>query len=865
MEEATEKTTSAKKHSSRAIPNVQLKEERLLRGWSQQYVAEQLGADYYYISRWERGIASPSPYYRQKLCDLFGKNAYELGFLQDKPSQEPEASAEPSSLSRSEDMMYTLMLSATTNLVGREEPLSSLNTLLCAEPYSGPVALYGLPGVGKTTLAATLLTHEHVLKHFRDGFLWASLGPQPNPFTIFSRWGRLLGISDAETSRFTSIKMWTQALHLAIGKRKMLIVIDDVWQAEDALTFKVSGSPCMYLFTTRFATMARQLAGTRAMPVQELPEKESLALLDQLAPGLITQEPQAAQNLIRAVGGLPLALTLAGKYLQVEMHSGQPRRLFSALARLHAAEERLRLSTPQALFERSPSLQQDKPVSLQSIIEVSDQFLPPVAQQALRDLAVFPAKPNTFSEDAALAVINAPLEILDILLDMGLIESAGIGRYMLHQVIADYARIHQQSQAPYHRFIDYFTRHAATHEQEYEELERESNNILAALENAYSRGEHTSFIRLAHTNVRFWLARGSYARAIHYLEKARESAQCKDMQREVINSLLMLGNIALRQGHYDQASHYLHEGLSLIQGDNNWQLHCDFLTLLGRVALYQCNYQVAENYFQQALPLARQHTDLHRLCTLLKAIGAGGNDQGHYAFASQYLQEGLGLARQIQDPELLIEVLIDLGQNEAYQGHPLQAEAYWKEALPLAHTIRYRPAITMLLGNLGAIAIEQEEYEKGRTFLLESLHLSQQLENHETACINLANLGDLCLKQRDYEQARHYLQDALALVRSMGNLWLLCGVLLYWGELHLQGPWQDLTVARAAFREVQEQAATGLQDNLAEALFGLGRVALLEGAAGEARRLGQESLTILENIGNRVSTKVAHWLATLPE
>src|SRR5579872_2552479 len=74
-----------KAHSG--TPNQRLKSERELRGWSQKYVAEQLGADHYYLSRWERGTASPSPYYRQKLCVLFGKNAQELGLL-------PEASRE---------------------------------------------------------------------------------------------------------------------------------------------------------------------------------------------------------------------------------------------------------------------------------------------------------------------------------------------------------------------------------------------------------------------------------------------------------------------------------------------------------------------------------------------------------------------------------------------------------------------------------------------------------------------------------------------------------------------------------------------------------------------------------------------------
>lgn len=58
-----------------------LRRERELRGWSQFYVAEMIGADPKMVGRWERRTTSPSIYYRLKLCELFGKNAQELGFF----------------------------------------------------------------------------------------------------------------------------------------------------------------------------------------------------------------------------------------------------------------------------------------------------------------------------------------------------------------------------------------------------------------------------------------------------------------------------------------------------------------------------------------------------------------------------------------------------------------------------------------------------------------------------------------------------------------------------------------------------------------------------------------------------------------
>jgi transcriptional regulator with XRE-family HTH domain len=66
-------------------PNVLLRHERQLRGWSQAHLAEQIDVPDYYISRWERGEVLPSPYYQQKLCEVFGKTAMELGMLQTTP------------------------------------------------------------------------------------------------------------------------------------------------------------------------------------------------------------------------------------------------------------------------------------------------------------------------------------------------------------------------------------------------------------------------------------------------------------------------------------------------------------------------------------------------------------------------------------------------------------------------------------------------------------------------------------------------------------------------------------------------------------------------------------------------------------
>ncbi len=62
-------------------PNEQLRYQRELRGWSQRKVAAEIGTAEKRVSAWECGESVPGPYFREKLCTLFRKDAKELGFV----------------------------------------------------------------------------------------------------------------------------------------------------------------------------------------------------------------------------------------------------------------------------------------------------------------------------------------------------------------------------------------------------------------------------------------------------------------------------------------------------------------------------------------------------------------------------------------------------------------------------------------------------------------------------------------------------------------------------------------------------------------------------------------------------------------
>jgi transcriptional regulator with XRE-family HTH domain len=598
---------------ARMKPNQRLRHERELRGWSQARVAQEIGTLERNVSRWERGVSSPYPHYREKLCALFSKSASELGFIEDEGEDGPSTPSPPLAASLYDPLIPPLP-NEGRNLVGRQDVLQRIVEQVCSGKN---VALSGLPGVGKTALAIAVVHHPHVRETFRDGILWAGLGPRPNLLEQLSRWlqyTRMLHypheepqavLADAEyqgkAEASNDIALVTRAVALreTIGMRRMLLVVDDAWDREAVLPFKVGGPNCALLVTTRFPGIAVSLASDNVHMLHELPINDGLALLTQLAPTAVAHDRRAAKALVQAVGGLPLALTLMGKYLQAQAHSNQPRRVQAALKRLHDAPQRLHLSEPQSPVERSPSLEAGTPISLQSVIEVSDQQLEEPARAVLRMLSVFPPKPNSFSEEAALAVAQAPVEVLDQLSDAGLLESSGAGRYTLHQTIADYASATLTETLASERLVAYVVAYLEKHVGDYESLERESSNILAGLKYAFEAGQHPRFMQGVVAFAPFLLARGLYEQARLHLQRAYHLAIWSGDTLTVLTVLLHLGYVASKQEEYNQAEVHLREALLLARERSEDHFIREALTYLTQVAQARGDTAQVEVYSTQ--------------------------------------------------------------------------------------------------------------------------------------------------------------------------------------------------------------------------------------------------------------------------
>ncbi|GHO94374.1 hypothetical protein KSF_044220 [Reticulibacter mediterranei] len=527
-----------------------LRVERERHGWSRTRLAGILGVSVQTVMRWEQGQTTPYPYYREQLCNLFGKNTRELGLLaQENTSPEANTLSTRVALSLT-SAQATAQASpmqragATQSLIGRSALLQQAKEQLLSGNKNdfALTALKGLPGVGKTALAFALATDQQVQAHFSDGILWVGLGPEPDVLSLLTQWGKLLGVEPEEVENVESCEDWSSILHATIGSRRMLLIIDDAWNGEDALTFQVGGKSCAHLLTTRHPQVAFTFAREGTITVPELTETDALTLLARFVPQIVSRENKIARALVQAVDGLPLALVQIGKHL-ANLRPAQPRRLRTALAQLQDARRRLSLEpsnsvlTPALTPALTPS---EHALSVQRTIEISDRALSEQAHAALTALALFPTKPNSFSEEAALAVSQAPVEILDELWDAGLLESNEPGRYSLHATIADYARNLDEAPLARARLANYMLDYIREHQQDTEALKLEIANLLAALDGAVELKMARPLIEGTIMLAPIMRAYGFWYQATEYQQRALEAAMQLDDHAAQM-ALLQLG------------------------------------------------------------------------------------------------------------------------------------------------------------------------------------------------------------------------------------------------------------------------------------------------------------------------------------
>ncbi|GAA4924869.1 transcriptional regulator AfsR [Nonomuraea thailandensis] len=321
----------------------------------------------------------------------------------------------------------------TRAFTARDVELAWLDKALTSSEAGTPaiVAIGGPGGIGKSALAVHLA--HAVADRYTDGVLYIDLhgateGLRPlSPLEALGRLLRSLGLDGSAVP--TTVDEAAARYRSLTSARHVLLILDNALDTRQVRPLIPAGSGCAVVITSR--QVLTSVDGASQLNLPELDPAESTALLARIAgPGRVHAEPEAAGRIVRLCGGLPLALRIAAARL-----AARPDWTLSYLAdRLADATRRL-----DTLEHADLAVRAGIAVSLHHLQEE------PAGQDAAHLFALLGLLDTpTHTPAATTALADRPertvADALDRLLDARLLESAGPGRYRMHDLVRLYAR-----------------------------------------------------------------------------------------------------------------------------------------------------------------------------------------------------------------------------------------------------------------------------------------------------------------------------------------------------------------------------------------------------------------------------------------
>ena len=214
--------------------------------------------------------------------------------------------------------------SCPTNHIPRVEILRKISSAILNSditPTIGTtVTIRGIGGIGKSTIAKALCHDPLIKEHFTDGFLWISLTPplssHVNILTevYYRLTDKLFELNNAAILK-SKIKSF-----VSTHPCKLLVILDDVWDAGDALVFADVFSSCKIVLTTRKMDINSVIHPKVCFDVDPMSIDESLQLLSfQIIDlkMLCASDVSKMQDLARDLHCWPLLLNLVHGQLYV--------------------------------------------------------------------------------------------------------------------------------------------------------------------------------------------------------------------------------------------------------------------------------------------------------------------------------------------------------------------------------------------------------------------------------------------------------------------------------------------------------------------------------------------------------------------
>lgn len=722
------------------------------------------------------------------------------------------------------------------DFAGRSAELSELTA--AAERGTAVLGLFGMGGVGKTTLALKLA--ERLTSRYQDAQIYLDLkGTSREPLRPLDVMIYVIR-SYLPSVVLPHDKSETEALYRSVLHGRRAILLLDNAACREQIEDLIPPTGCLLLVTSRGRF---QLPGIVSVRVEPLPQYEADALLLSIAPNIGDQKDTIAE----LCGHLPLALRLAASALaeRADLNAADYARLLS--------DTRKRLKLVEASFRLSYDL------------------LTPIGRRLWRRLGVFP---GTFDADGAAHVWEVDVEsarmILSEMVRFSLLSwDSSSRRYRLHDLARLYAlkRLRgAERRESYIRYVNYYGVSlqeanslymigGAAIPRAFSILEAEWENIRGA--QAWTR-ENTETDKEAAEMCNAFPNAGAYVldlrqhpfERIEWLEAALKAARTLISREFESAHLTNLGIAYTAVGDPRRAIELLESALIIARelADDDGQ--AKILGSLGSAYASLGEPKRAAEFYEQDLAIFRKSGDSRNAAAALCNLGNSYKALGETEKAFSLYEEALAIFQELGDLSGEGAVLGSLGLLYSDLGETLIAVQLHGQAISIFRTLGNVGAEGQELGNMGQSLCWLDDYQGALECHKRQLAIARGIHDRQGEASALSGLGSVYFFQHKDQTAVECYEQAIKIYREIGDRYMESRVLGNWGNMYVRSGNTERALEFYTHQLVIARE-TGDRRGEANACWNTGWALAKQGDLARAVEHGEIAEMIYEEIGDK--------------
>ncbi|OBT80379.1 hypothetical protein VF21_00911 [Pseudogymnoascus sp. 05NY08] len=634
---------------------------------------------------------------------------------------------------------------------GRESELTQLEEVLFAEDQATKVAVFGLGGVGKTSLVIELV-HRIRMKHENCSVLWIPATNLESLHQAYLDVACQFGIRGWEEDS-ADVKRLVQEFLSRESAGQWLVVFDnaddiDMWvgtHTEQGTKRLIDYLPRSKLgcivFTTRDRKTAVKLAQKNVMEVPAMGEDVATLMLQEylINPDLVSNKPDTS-SLLNELIYLPLAIVQASAYINENRIS------FSDYLSLLADQEEDVIDLFSEEFEDDGRYQNVKnPVATTWLISFEQiRQRDPLAAEYLSFMACIDSR-----------------DIPQSLLPRGQSrkkEMAAIGTLDAYSFVT---RRPGNDALDLHRLVHLSTRNWLSLRNEWDDR---VNAALHRVEDMLPAPKHE--------NRALWMSYQIHAQCV--------LTSTKDQEKESKEWYRLAGRIAecyLITGKYQESENLTRQTLKLKE-EVLGKTHPHTLATMSNLALVldnQGKYAEAETMNRQTLKLKEEVLGMTHPSTLatMGILALVLHSQGKYAEAESMNRQTLKLTEEVlgKTHPSTLATMSNLALVLHRQDKYAEAETMNRQTLKLKEEVleKTHPSTLATMSNLALMLHRQGRYAEAETMNRQTLKLKEEVlgKMHPSTLTTMSNLASVLVRKGKYTQAEAINRQTLKLMEEV--------------------------------------------------------------------------------------------------